>query len=137
MPANQTQTNNEILPLPLDFFRWYYSIAIRNIFSIWGGYLTATLHYFSISLLLRTLFGYWHKDIEAYGRGFDPARYARVLVMNMISRGVGFVIRASTIIFGLATELLLVVTGVLFLLVWLAAPVLIVAAVIKGFSLVI
>lgn len=136
MPRNQTQLNRTRLPLPLEFVRWYYTIAPISILDIWGGYLAANLHYFSVLLLLRTLFAYWHKDIEGYGRGFDPGRYLRVFSMNMVSRGVGFIIRMVTIVFGLIIELLIVFLGIIFLIFWLLAPAIVIFMIVKGISLI-
>ncbi|MDP2933371.1 MAG: hypothetical protein Q8N81_04545 [bacterium] len=102
---------------------WYYFVAPLDILKIWGNYLVAAFHYFSIPLLLRTLFSYWHRDIEDYGRGFDFERFMSVFSMNMVSRGVGFIIRSVVIVFGLAAEILLLVGGLVFLIFWLVSPI--------------
>ena len=108
--------------MPIEFLNWFYFKAPREIIAIWGNYLTANLHYFSILLLLRTAFSPWHKDLEGYGRGFELARYARVAMMNGVSRGIGVIVRVSTILFGLAVETLILFAGLLFLVFWLALP---------------
>ncbi len=47
--------------------------------------------YFSISFMIKTLFAHWHKDALAYHGSL--ADKAKILVWNIISRAVGFVVR--------------------------------------------
>lgn len=137
---DETKTNTTLTadlysyPMPVALIFWFYAIAPRKIVEIWGNYLAAVLHYFSITLLLRTLFAPWHRDTEGYGVGFDLSRYFRVFSMNMVSRGVGFVMRAFVIVFGLALECIVIVSGIFSLFFWLATPFIVVAAAILGFN---
>lgn len=111
-----------------DFLWWYFVIAPKNIIVIVGDLLAANFNYFSIRLHLRTLFAYWHRDFEVYGGGFDISRYFAMLLMNTMSRIVGFLIRFVTILFGLIAEVFIAVAGIVWLLVWLSIPVLFVLA---------
>ena len=133
MSIGKEQSYNR--PLLLDFFHWYYLVAPKKIVEIWGNYLLANLRYYSIGLLVRTLFAHWHRDVEDYGRGFDFSRYLRVFTLNLISRGVGFVVRSVTILVGLLTELFIFVFGLLFLAFWLVAPLGVTASLAFGIGL--
>jgi hypothetical protein len=120
-----------------EFLFWYYFIAPRNILEIWGNYLRANFHYFSLPILLRTLFAPWHRDLASYGRGFDFETFFKVFSGNLVSRGVGFVVRSVTIIVGLSFELLIFFAGLFFLCFWLAAPFTLTAAFFYGLKLVV
>src|SRR3989344_6954049 len=107
------------------FFGWHYTFAPRQIIEIWIGFLAATLHYFSVGLLLRTLVSPWHRDTTGYGRGFDFKRYLSIWSLNMVSRGVGFIVRSVTIVLALLAEVLIAVIGLMFLALWFTAPLII------------
>lgn len=107
------------------FCYWYVAVAPRNIIAIWKDYLMANLNYFSIVFLLRTLIAPWHRDTETYGGGFDVALYARVIIVNTVSRIVGFLIRSTTILIGLAAEAGILGIGLLALALWFLVPFLI------------
>jgi len=109
--------------LLIDFLGWYYSDAIVGALKIWGNYLAANMRYFSVSDLLKSLLSPWHRDEADYGRGFDLNRYMKIWSMNMVSRGVGFVVRISVVTFALAMEIMILCFGLIFLAFWILAPV--------------
>jgi hypothetical protein len=118
--------------LLLDFFAWYYSSSLSSLIRIWGNYLAANLHFFNILQLLKSLFSPWHRDLTDYGRGFDLGRYMRIWSLNMVSRGIGFLIRTVTILIGLFLELVILFMGVIFLMFWLVAPAVVALALFMG-----
>lgn len=107
----------------LAFIYWYLAVAPRGIIAIWGDYLTANLNYFSVAFLLRTLLAPWHRDTETYEGGFDLTRYLRAAIVNTISRIVGLLIRATTILIGLVAEAGIFASGLLALFLWFLAPI--------------
>lgn len=107
----------------LAFIYWYIAVAPRGIVVIWGDYLAANLNYFSVAFLLRTLLAPWHRDTETYEGGFDIIRYLRAAIVNTISRIVGLLIRATTILIALAAEAGILASGLLSLLLWFLAPI--------------
>gem|GEM_PF-534541 len=117
------------------YFQWHYSDNLRLILRAWQNCLKFNLNYWSLPLLLRTLFSHWHKYSYSYGRGFDPKRYFEVFTFNMTSRIIGAIIRVCCIIIGLFTELFVFLTGALVFLFWLLLPFLIIAGIFYGFKL--
>lgn len=117
------------------FWTWYFRVAPKNIVEIWANYLKANLHYFSVLLLLRTLFYPWHRDSTGYGRGFDFKRYLEVWSLNMVARGVGLIVRIVTITIALVLEVIIFALGFLFLAFWILAPVSLTVAFFWGFIL--
>lgn len=107
------------------YFSWHYSVrAFRDIFVVWSNLTWFITHLFSIPLLLRTLFAPWKRVQEAYRRtGFEDLM--ETLVLNIVSRIFGALVR--TFIIGTGLLALLASAAMLFVTYafWLAAPVLI------------
>lgn len=73
----------------------------------------------AVPQLLRNLFAIWKRDYTSYGQGFDPKVWAQAFAFNMVGRLVGFVARSIFIVFALILEILLVIFGAIFFLIWL------------------
>ncbi len=114
------------------YFTWHYSEGTKSYLRIWKNYLKFFWRYFSIGLLSRTIFYPWRRDITSRGPGFDPKEFLEALSFNLISRGVGAVVRLITIITGLIVETAVFVFGAFFFLVWLALPFLTLALLLLG-----
>jgi len=104
------------------FWRWYYGKAIKDILTAWKNFIIFSVEYFSIPLLLKTLFSPWRRDITKKVRGFDIGQFFHVLSFNAISRTVGFIIRIPTIILGIIFFFATVILGALFFILWFALP---------------
>ena len=57
------------------WIRWQYVESPRALKHIIKNFLHFNLSFFSISLLLKTLFYPWRKYHESYGRGFDLKKF--------------------------------------------------------------
>lgn len=104
------------------FWRWYYTEAIKNILKGWRNFIIFSLEYFSIPLLLKTLFAPWKRDITRRPRGLDVKQLFESLVFNLISRGIGFIVRFLTIWVGILFFFLVIILGAVFFVVWLFLP---------------
>ncbi|MDZ4231640.1 MAG: hypothetical protein U1C72_00100, partial [Candidatus Pacearchaeota archaeon] len=80
------------------------------------------LDYFSVPQLSRTLFAPWRRNEWSYGKGFNPQVWAEALASNLISRTLGAIIRSFVIAAGLATEVVLVLSGPPVVVAWLLLP---------------
>ncbi len=109
-----------------DYFVWHYGQAIKEGINIWKIFFRFFNQFFSMSLLLRTLFSPWRRMKEYYGRGFDPKQYFEIFILNLVMRGVGFVLRMTIIAIGLAAELAVFVIGIIAFFIWLMMPIVIV-----------
>lgn len=109
------------------FLYWFVIVAPAYLVEIWGNYLAATLHFFSIRALLATLFSVWHRDVVGHAPG-DLGEMAKSFILNEISRVFGFVARTLTIALGLLIELVILILGLAALVSWYAAPFLLVFA---------
>lgn len=107
----------------LDYISWHFSKAPLGIVKILCNYLFFCEHFFSIRLLLKTLFYPWKRQTFESGPGFSLGKYFEVVVSNLISRLLGAFIRLILIILGIITEIMLLVIGLLILVIFIFLPV--------------
>lgn len=124
-------------PIILKFWGWYYTGAVKNLLHIWKNFIIFVREYYSIPLLLRTLFYPWRRDITKYGRGFSFKNFLEALSFNLISRGIGFSVRSITIIIGLVCLIGVITLGFLALIVWFILPAILLFFIIVGLLLLI
>jgi len=124
-------------PLAVVFWRWYYGEAAKNILLAWKNYLIFAINYFSIPLLLRTLFAPWRRDITKKPKGLDLKKLFEYFAFNAISRGLGFLVRFATIIVGALFLIFVAFAGLIFFLFWIFLPIFVLAFLIFGVALLI
>jgi len=112
--------------------QWYLFKSPREILRGWGNVLWFNLEYFSVLLLLRTLFAPWRHTTWSPGRGFNIGKWVEALIGNAISRLLGAIIRTVLIVIGLLTEIALVVVGPFVFLAWFLLPFLLLFALYQG-----
>ena len=104
---------------------WHYSKGLSGVLELWTEALWFVNHFFSITLLLSTLFTPWHRLNESSGGGFDLEKIATALLVNILMRLVGAFIRLFIILLGSIVFLVFFLIGVGFFVAWVAAPVVI------------
>ena len=119
------------------WFSWHFLELPKDIFKAWKNFLLFNLNYFSISLLLKTLFFPWRKYSYSYGRGFDLSRYFKAFTFNLISRALGAIMRTCLIILGLLAQIFIIFVGTVVLIGWLLLPVFLIIGLIFGFRILI
>lgn len=110
------------MPTVVIFWRWYYGEGIKDVLTGWRNYIIFSLQYFSIPLLLKTLFAPWKRDITKRPRGLDLQKLFEYIAFNSISRGIGFVVRFVTIWVGIGFFFGTIILGAIFFIIWLALP---------------
>jgi hypothetical protein len=113
------------MSIVLVFWKWYYGEAAKNVLTAWKNFIIFAINYFSISLLLKTLFAPWKRDITKKPQGLNFKKFFEYIVFNAISRGLGFVVRFFTIIAGIIYLILTIVVGAIFFILWLVLPIII------------
>lgn len=109
--------------LILELFRWWYIAGWRGQAKNIAVKLDGTIDYFSMDLLLKTLFSPY-RQISAGSVDGSLEVKLRALVDKMFSRIIGAVIRFVILIIGSIVILLQIVIGLLFLFGWGLMPVL-------------
>lgn len=111
------------MKLIIDYLFWHYTEALKNILVIWRNYLIFFYHYFSISLLLSTLFHPWKRQYLAKTRpGFSLEEWATRITFNLFSKFIGALVRTATIFIWLLVECFVLILGALLLPIWILTP---------------
>ena len=119
------------------FFQWIFWQFFEtpgNILKAWRNFLLFNLNYFSIPLLLKTLFSPWRRYKVSYGKGFDIGKYFEALFSNLIFRTLGTILRSFLIIIGLLVEVFIIFAGAIVFIGWLLLPALLIWGLISGFK---
>ena len=119
----------------IQYIYWHYCEQTKAILIAWKNVLAFNFNYWSVPLLLGTLFSYWHKYQEPYSRGFDFKEYFETFALNMVSRMIGAVVRTFVIIVGIVTEIIVLIAGIIILLAWLVLPAFLFLGFIYGFRI--
>jgi len=114
------------------YLAWHYTFAIRDFFGIWGNMIWFTYQYFSIPILLKTLFSPFKRLKEYSKGGLDIGSFFEALVVNTIMRLVGFILRSVVILIGLISLSISILLGLAAFFLWLILPVLIIFLMITG-----
>jgi len=114
------------------FFEWYYKDIPQKFYRIWSNYVWFWGYYFSLGDTLRTFFSPWKRIYENYSGGFDIEKWLSSLIWNLFSCSIGVLFRSFLIAILLLAELLTFIIGFIFLIVWPAFPLILIAAFIKG-----
>ncbi|QQR65320.1 hypothetical protein IPH92_01925 [Candidatus Kaiserbacteria bacterium] len=118
----------------IDFGLWYYTRGFIDVLSVWFNFMWFITHYFSIPLLLRTLFSPW-KRMTDDGRPRSIEAFMEAFIMNTMSRVFGAFVRLVIIFVGLITLCLGVVAlGTVFAF-WILAPFLLAYSFFYGIAL--
>ena len=106
-----------------EFIFWHYSTGLNQYLKRWYFLLTWVIHYFSLPLLLPSLFSpYKRLEDTDTTPGFSFERWFRQFTFNLISRGIGAIIRIFLFIFGVFTLLPCFLIGLIGLSFWLIFP---------------
>jgi uncharacterized membrane protein len=101
------------------YFSWHYSTALADLISFWENYLWFILNYFSIKLILRTLFKPY-RHLTELTRTQDNKKELKIV--TALAGIFGSVIRVVTVVVGILTFLLAFSLGLFIFLLWLILP---------------
>lgn len=104
------------------FFEWLFLESTARVFWTWVFFLKFGLRLFSVPLLLRTFFSPWHRYWYGYPKNIDPVEIFYAFFGNIMSRGIGVILRTFVIVLGLLFELFVCVMGIIFLVFWFMLP---------------
>jgi len=117
------------------FFAWYYIDSISGLLSAWKNFLLFNLEFFSVPLLLKSLFSPWRRIYSPYGKTFELWKNIEAFTLNMMSRIIGAILRVFLIVIGLIFEIVVLTAGLIIILLWLALPLILTAGFLFGFKL--
>jgi hypothetical protein len=116
------KTHGMFFALLVDYVRWHYGEALvhylRLLKTLWW-FVTA---YFSVPLLLVTLFSPYKRLYEPHRRGESIGTHLEHLVINTLSRCIGFVVRLCLIVAAGILLVTITIGGICGYGLWLIAP---------------
>ncbi len=124
-----------ILSIAKNYLVWHYSMAISDFLYIWWNYFWFVNHLFSVPDVLGSLFAPFKRlSEERVSLLLHPEEFFSGLVVNMIMRIVGFLLRTTIIAAALLSFSIVIIGGLMFTALWLALPVLLVSFILNGIS---
>ena len=123
------------LVIPFAYLEWHYTRAFLDMLRVWWNLFRFIFDFFSIPLLVRTLLSPWRRLEERRRVGGGVEDFFSVLIVNIIVRIVGAVMRLVIIAIGLVSLVLAIGLGIAFVLIWISAPLLVGAGLVRGLSL--
>lgn len=114
----------------ITWFFWHFFEMPKFLFSVWQNFISFGLNFFSIPLLLKTLFSPWRRYRWNYPKRFDVKEFLNTLVSNTFSRIIGGFCRIILIIVGIIFQVIVVWVGLLAIILWFFIPFLMIAGII-------
>ncbi|KKQ43251.1 MAG: hypothetical protein US60_C0005G0011 [Microgenomates group bacterium GW2011_GWC1_37_8] len=107
----------------MEFLTWFYSNGVEYYITSWRSTISWIFHFFSLSLLLKTLFAPWKRLVVAdTSPGFNLQKKFEAFTFNLISVVIGAIVRFTLFWVGLFIIGLVVFGGAAGLLFWLILP---------------
>lgn len=119
-----------------EYLAWHFSEGVHEYLTAWRNMHWFLYHFFSVSVLLKTLFQPFHRMQETYSRGFDPGLMLETFIVNTMMRIIGFFIRSVFLLGALVSQIAMAVIGIVFLFVFVASPVLVPILLVLSISLI-
>jgi len=117
------------------YFYWQYIAAPRWLLILFWNLERALLRFFSVGLMLKTLFAHWHKDRVSYRQG-SISGFLTALAWNLISRGIGFIVRIIVLAAWLIIQSLYIIAASASFIAFLAWPLAVITAFAIGLGLI-
>lgn len=107
----------------MDFLSWYYSNGVDYYIKSWFSSLRGTSHYFSLNLLIKTLFSPWKRMVVVdKSPGFNFQKKFEAFTFNIISRGIGAIVRFTLLWVGIVFIFFMFFGGAVGFIFWLIFP---------------
>ncbi|KKQ75155.1 MAG: clp protease ATP binding subunit [Candidatus Woesebacteria bacterium GW2011_GWB1_38_5b] len=107
----------------MEFLTWHYKAGLQFFIRKWKNTLDWIVHYFSLSLLITSLFSSYKRLADDQKTGFNPNLYFQKLMFNFVSRGIGAVTRMTLFVLGMGLYFATGVSGVFGIILWCVFPV--------------
>lgn len=126
-----------LLTILSDYIFWHYTTALVNYLRIYKNFWCFIVQYFSLPQLLDSLLAPYKKIKEERGSLFNLEALFSFLIINLLSRLIGFVVRLCIILLGIFCLVIFNITALLSYAVWLVAPIIIIYCLFYGLYLIV
>jgi hypothetical protein len=107
--------------LLIDSIVWMYREGIQEFVRAWINIHWFLYHFFSMPVLVKSLFAPFHRLREKRAQGFDFEDIMSVLAVNILMRFVGALVRSIILLMGVVVEVIAFVVGAAFFLLFILA----------------
>lgn len=104
------------------WFFWHFYETPKFLLGVWKNYILFALNYFSLPILLKSLFAPWRKYKWNYPKRFDVGEFFSTLISNGFSRILGALMRIVLIVVGILFQIFVVFAGLIIFLLWILIP---------------
>jgi len=110
-----------------DWFFWHFYEMPKFFVEVWKNYISFASNFFSLEILLKSLFSPWHKYKWNYPKGFDIGEFFSTLISNTFSRIIGFFMRIVLILIAIPFQIFIIIMGLTIIFAWIFIPLIIIA----------
>lgn len=118
-----------------DYFVWHYTKAFFEIFHVFTNFLWFVTNFFSIPQLTKSFFAPWRRMTESLHKGFNFEELASYVIVGILSRVVGILMRSIILLLGLLTLIILTIVFLSIYVFWIFAPAFMLVALFYGIAL--
>lgn len=119
------------------YVSWHYTRAWIEMFLVWRNLTTFVIQFFSLPQLMRSWLSPWKRMVEGRGEKWNLEDLAAYIVIGIISRIVGGILRTVVIAIGLFCLAVAIGGGILMFAFWAVAPLVIIGFLGFGLTLLI
>lgn len=110
-----------------EWFFWYFYEMPKFLLEVWKNYFLFGLNYFSVLILLKSLFAPWRRYRWIYPKGINVVEFFNTLISNIVSRILGFLMRIILILAGISFQIFVIFAGLVIFLSWVLIPLIAIA----------
>ena len=104
------------------WFLWHFSEVPDFLLGVWKNYILFASNYFSLPVLLKSLFSPWRRYRWKYPKGINIGEFFSTLISNSFSRLMGAMMRIILILVGILFQVFVLIAGLVIFLLWIFIP---------------
>ncbi len=104
------------------YLAWHYTKAFGEIRHVAKNLLWFVVNFFSLPQLIRSLFAPYKRMTEGRGNAFNLEDLASFIIIGLISRIIGTILRTTIILSGIVALIILIALIIGTFIFWLTAP---------------
>lgn len=124
------------LTIFIDYIKWHYTCALISYIRVYKNFWWFIVQFFSIPQLTSSLFSPYKRITEKRVSGFDIEAWFSYILINLMSRIIGFIIRLTIILLGIICLISFSLLALFGYAVWIIAPILLVVCLLIGIYLI-
>ena len=104
------------------WFVWHFYEMPKFLIGVWKNYILFASNYFSLPIILKSLFAPWRRYRWNYPKVIDVGEFFNTLISNTFSRILGAIMRTVLIIAGIIFQIFVILAGLIIFVLWILVP---------------